>query len=280
MPTEAVAILTSIIRPEEKAIFQAFEGFGISFDKIDVRSFVAGDEYEGKEYQVIINRSIGQTAGLHAVSFFESQGVQCVNSSNTISVCGNKALTAMAFGRCGIPTPRWRVASSCEAALKAITEIGFPAVIKPIVGSWGRLVAKVDDLFSAESIIEHKNAMPGSQNKIFFIQEYIETPGRDLRAISVNCKPVAAYTRHSEHWKSNVKLGAMTEKMDLDLSLSNLVENISQAMGGGFLSIDILECPKRGLLVNEVNHTPEFMGAVSATKINIAEKLAAFVKGI
>jgi len=274
----AVAVLVAIIRSEEKAIFRALDSAGLPFEKVDVRSLiVSGDDGESP-FRLILNRSISQTSGRHAVAFFEGKGAHCLNQSRTIDLCGNKALTAMTFAQHAIACPRWRVAFDPESALTAIVDLGFPVVVKPVVGSWGRLIARVDDLNAAESIIEHKKELPGSQNGVFFLQEYIEKPQRDVRVLALDHEPIAAYARYSAHWKTNVKRGATTEKIETTREIRELTGKISRAVGGGFIAIDFLECPRRGLLANEVNHTPEFQGAIEATAIDIAGLLGEYIR--
>ena len=280
MTKPRIAVLASIVRSEEKAIFRALDDAGMSYSRLDTRSLIHSSSADLKSYDVVINRSIGQTAGFYAVSYMENFGAHCINSAQTISVCGNKALTAMAFQKNKILTPGWRIASSPNAALEAVEDLGFPSVFKPLVGSWGRLIARADDRNSAEAIIEHKQALPGAENKVFFIQEYVNKPGRDIRVIAIGGEPILAYARYSEHWKTNVKLGARTSAIPINGEIGAMASRIASALGGDFLSIDLMECPERGIVANEVNHTPEFMGAIEATGIDIAGALTEYTKGI
>jgi len=172
----------------------------------------------------------------------------------------------------GVPTPETVVALTPEAALKALDEVGYPAVLKPPVGSWGRLMAKVDDREEAEQIIEHKTALGSSMHSIFYVQEYVPKPERDLRVLVVGDEVVAAMYRFSKEWRTNAARGATTEPLVPSPELSELALRASEAVGGGVLAVDLMESPE-GLVVHEVNHTPEFKALSGATGVDVASKI-------
>ena len=100
-------------------------------------------------------------------------------------ICGNKLMTTSALAAAGVPQPKVLVAYTPESALEAIERLGYPAVLKPTVGSWGRLLSKVNDRDAAEAILEHKETLGSYHHSIFYIQEYVKKPGRDIRAFQV-----------------------------------------------------------------------------------------------
>jgi [lysine-biosynthesis-protein LysW]--L-2-aminoadipate ligase len=155
------------------------------------------------------------------------------------------------------------VAFTTDAALEAIEAFGYPCVLKPVVGSWGRLMAKIDTRDAAEAILEHKATLGHYEHKVFYVQEFVEKPGRDVRVLAVDGEPIAAMTRSSEHWLTNAAKGGTTEAFELDDRAVELVERASTAVGGGLLGVDLMEVGEAEdggteYTVHEVNHTVEF----------------------
>ena len=208
--------------------------------------------------------------------FFEHYGVPTVNRYEVVALCGDKVLASLRLEEAGVPTPRTVVALTPAAALKALDEIGYPAVLKPPIGSWGRLMAKVDDAEEAEQIIEHKSALGSPNHSIFYVQEYIEKPERDLRAFVVGDEIAAAMYRHSKDWRTNAARGAVSEAMSPTPEMREIVLRAAAAVGGGVLAVDLMESPE-GLVVHEVNPTPEFRALSGATGIDVAAKVVDYV---
>ncbi len=163
--------------------------------------------------------------------------------------------------------------------MKALDEVGYPAVLKPPIGSWGRLLAKVDDREEAEQIIEHKTALASPMHSVFYVQEYVEKPERDIRAFVVGDELVAAMYRQSVDWRTNAHLGGSTETLHPDAALTDLTLRAAEAVGGGVLAVDLMESPE-GLLVHEVNPTPEFKALAGATGVNIAARIVDYAAGV
>jgi [lysine-biosynthesis-protein LysW]--L-2-aminoadipate ligase len=202
-----------------------------------------------------------------------------VNRYEVVALCGDKVLSSLRLEEAGVPTPRTVVALTPEAALKALDEIGYPAVLKPPIGSWGRLMAKVDDPEEAEQIIEHKSALGSPNHSIFYVQEYVAKPERDLRVLVVGDEIVAAMYRHSKDWRTNAARGAVSEAMSPTPEMRELVLRAAAAVGGGVLAVDLMESPG-GLVVHEVNPTPEFRALTAATGIDVAGKVVDYVAEI
>ena len=209
-----------------------------------------------------------------AVPLFESAGIRCVNTAEVASVCGDKLLTSLALKDHGVPQPELRFAFTEESALEAIEDIGYPAVLKPAVGSWGRLLSKVNDREAAESILEHKTILGTYHHSIFYIQQYIEKHGRDIRSFMVGC--IAAIYRNSSHWITNTARGAEATGCPVTPAIADISLCAARAVGGGILAVDLFETPD-GLLVNEVNHTMEFRNSISTTGVNIPERMVRYL---
>ena len=206
-------VLHSRVRVEEKWIFNALEKRGIDFDRLDDRTihFDLENPAPWKQYDAVIERSLSYNSGLYALRILNAFGVQTVNTAAVAEACGDKLTTSTLLAKAGLPQPRNVVAFTPESALEALEELGYPAVVKPVVGSWGRLLAKVNDRDAAEAIFEHKATLGSTQHQIFYVQEYIEKPGRDLRAIVIGDRVLTAMYRKSEHWITNTARGGEGE---------------------------------------------------------------------
>ncbi|GAB4545237.1 MAG: lysine biosynthesis protein LysX [Anaerolineales bacterium] len=224
---------------------------------------------------VLFERSVSYSRGLYISKIYEANGVKAVNSSQVAERCGDKYVTSQILTQNKIPTPRVFMAFDEESALKAADAIGYPCVLKPVVGSWGRLLAKAGNRYDAEAFIEHKAAL-GVNHQVFYVQEYINKPGRDIRAFVVGKEPIAAIYRSSENWITNTARGGVASNCPLTSELNDLCRRTAQAIGGGLLAIDVFETAN-GLTVNEVNHTMEFRNSITTTGVNIPALMVDYV---
>jgi [lysine-biosynthesis-protein LysW]--L-2-aminoadipate ligase len=275
-----IGFLYSRMRIEEKLLLEELQsrpGVEVVLINDDEEFFDIGKK--PCEVDVLFERSISFNRGLYISRIFEAFGVPVVNTSEIAGRCGDKYVTSQILIQAGIPTPRVLMAFSDEAALKATQEIGYPCVMKPVVGSWGRLLAKVDNAFSAEAIIEHKTVLGGSNHQIFYIQKYVDKPGRDIRAFCIGDEPICAIYRTSENWITNTARGGVATNCPMTPELNDLVTRTARAIGAGLLAVDIFETPN-GLEVNEVNHTMEFRNSIQTTGVNIPQKMVDYVLSI
>ncbi len=230
-------------------------------------------------YQIVLERSLSQSRGMYLLHALAQLGVPTLNRYEVAAICNDKYLTTAALIRQQIPTPRMLLAFTPEAALRALDEIGYPAVLKPVVGSWGRLLARVNDRDAAEALLEHKETLGSYQHSIFYIQEYIAKPGRDIRAFVVGDRTICAIYRTSEHWITNTARGASALNCPVTPELDALCTAAARAAGGGILAVDVLES-QRGLLVNEINATMEFRNSIAPTGVDIPGIVAEYVLAV
>jgi len=273
-----VGFLHSLIRPDEKLLLDEFARRRVAVEPIDDRhvTFALGGPAGRPALDVVIERCINHSRALHALRLYEGQGVRCVNSFRVASTCGDKLLTSAVLQEHGVPQPDVRVAFTPESALAAIEELGYPVVLKPAVGSWGRLLAKVNDRDAAEALLEHKTVLGSYHHSIFYIQKYIEKRGRDIRAFVVGDECIAAIYRTSPHWITNTARGGRATRCPIGDDLASLAVAGARAVGGGVVALDIFESPD-GLLVNEINYTMEFKNSVEPTGVNIPGRIVDFV---
>jgi [lysine-biosynthesis-protein LysW]---L-2-aminoadipate ligase len=274
-----VAILVSRIRVEEKLLLAALEAAGAAVQVVDDGELIlrADEDRAALDADVALERSVSTARGLYSLRLLEMTGMPVVNSYPTAATCADKLLTTAALTEHGLPQPRVRLAFTPEAAIAAIEELGYPAVLKPVVGSWGRLLARINDRDAAEAVLEHKETLGSYQHGIFYIQEFIAKPGRDIRAFVVGERTICAIYRNSPHWITNTARGGQASNCPVTQAIDDLCQRAAAAVGGGVLAIDLLEHPERGLLVNEVNHTMEFRNSIHTTGVDIPGHIVDYV---
>ncbi|HKJ51787.1 MAG TPA: lysine biosynthesis protein LysX [Gammaproteobacteria bacterium] len=273
-----IGLLHSLIRKEEKLLLEAFAAAGVEPVMIDDRKLIM-DFHHAPELDILVERSINHSRALHALRLFESAGVRCVNSHRVAQICGDKLLTTAALKDRGVPQPECRVAFTEESALEAIEELGYPVVLKPAVGSWGRLLSKINDRDAAETVLEHKTVLGSYHHSIFYIQEYVEKRGRDIRSFVVGDDCIAAIYRTSEHWITNTARGGRASKCEVSSEVAEISLAAAQAVGGGIVAVDLFESD-RGLLVNEVNYTMEFRNSIDTTGVDIPRVVVDYIVGL
>lgn len=269
-----IGILCSRIRVEEKLLLAELDQRGIEYVRIDDDDVIF-DLNEGKyPYDVVLERSIHHSRALYALKALNDAGVPTVNTSEVADICGDKFKTTQALIKHGVPTPKTRMAFTPESAIRAIEELGYPVVLKPAIGSWGRLIAKVNDREAAEALLEHKEILGSYHHSIFYIQEYVPKPsGRDIRAFVVGDDCICAIYRASAHWITNTARGGQASVCPVTPALADICVGAAHAVGGGVVAIDLLETLDGRLLVNEVNYTMEFRNSIAPTGVNIPGRI-------
>ena len=270
-----IGLLHSLIRKEEKLLLEEFQIRGVDLTMIDDRKLVFNLETV-PDVDVVLERSINHSRSMYGLRLLETAGIRCINTAEVAKICGDKILTSVALKESAVRQPPVRVAFTEDSALNAIEELGYPVVLKPAVGSWGRLLSKVNDRESAEAILEHKALLGSYHHSIFYIQKFIEKKGRDIRSFVVGDECIAAIYRSSEHWITNTARGAVATGCEVNSSIAEISLAAATAVGGGILAVDLFET-RDGLYVNEVNYTMEFRNSIETTGVNIPGRVVDFV---
>ncbi|TLX83889.1 MAG: lysine biosynthesis protein LysX [Thaumarchaeota archaeon] len=268
--SSSLSILYDTIRWEEKALFDAAKAKGIDTKMVDCKNLFVNLDKNEENFGTVIQRCVSYYRSLHSTAALEGKGVNVINSLNTSIFAGNKLFTHMLLAKHGIPTPFSAVAFSEESALELLEKRGYPMVLKPTVGSWGRMIALLKDRDSAEGIMETREKMyPIYQ--VYYLEEFVDRPPRDLRAITIGDKVVAAIYRYSGNgqWKTNMALGGKAEQCKVTKELEDICVKAKNAVQGQIVGIDLMESRERGLVVHEVNNTTEYKNTVRVTGVDI-----------
>ncbi len=277
-----VGILLSRVRVEEKLLLSDLESRGarvVRFDDRDLRLDLADPHHPLRECHVVLERAINHLRALYTLRILQDWGIPTVNTYDVANICGDKILTSATLIRNGVPSPRTVVAYTPESALEAIEEMGYPVVLKPAVGSWGRLLSRVNDRDAAEALLEHKVTLGSFHHGAFYVQEFVRKPGRDIRSFVVDGETICAIYRDSPHWITNTARGGAASNCPVTPEIDELSRAAAAAVGGGIVAVDLLES-ERGILVNEVNYTMEFRNSIDTTGVNIPARIVDYVLAV
>jgi len=265
-----LAILYDTIRWEEKALYEAARKKGVSVENVDIKALRLrlGGQSDFKD-RVVLQRSVSYFKSLHATAALEGLGAKVINPLKVAGITGNKLFAHMELEKAGVRTPKAIAAFSEEAAIQALDEFGYPAVIKPTVGSWGRMIGLLRDRDAARAVIEDREHMFPLYH-IYYFEEFVKRPPRDIRAIVVGDRVVAAIYRYSGdgEWKTNMALGGRAEVCPVTEELNDICMKATRAVGGQIVGVDLMEGDD-GLMVHEVNNTTEFKNTVRVTGVDI-----------
>ena len=268
-----LGVLVSHLRLEEKLILQAARDQGIEVTPIFDRSFIVDlaaktAEEAGLAVDVVLDRGVVHSRAAYILKALNRWGVPTVNPPTATTLCDDKALCSLALEEAGLLTPKTLLAFSIDSAIAACEQLGYPAVLKPITGSWGRLLAKVNGPEQARVILEQKEQLGSYQHGIFYVQEFIEKPGRDIRVYVIGDRAIAASYRTSEHWITNAARGAVSVRCEITPEIEEIALKAKDAVGAILAGIDLMETDD-GYSVIEVNTGAEFKGLMGTTSIDI-----------
>jgi [lysine-biosynthesis-protein LysW]--L-2-aminoadipate ligase len=273
-------ILFDRVRSEEKMLQEKASELGHDAKMIDAKITQVNTESKKSDFDfgdVVLERCVSYFRGLHFTACLEFLDVPVINSFEVANNCGNKMITSLLLKKHNVPTPKTYFSFSSEAALENLEKIGYPMVIKPVVGSWGRGVIPLKDRDTADAIIEVREINDGPLDRIYYLQEMVNRPPRDIRVIVVGDQVIAAmYRTSSGSFKTNIAVGGEPVACEITKELEDVCMKAAKAVGGGILGIDLMEDKKRGLVVHEVNNTVEFKGLAKVAKKNIPKEMIDF----
>ena len=284
-----VGLCYSRIRKDEKLLLGELRDRGHEVAKVDVRRQRFGLEEPPADMagvDVLVDRCLATSRSRYVTRFADAYGIPIVNGAETARICADKVENSLALAEVGVPTPTTEVAFTKDTALEVVEGFGYPCVLKPVIGSWGRLMAKLESRSAAEAVLEHKETLGHYEHKVFYVQEFVEKPGRDIRVVATDGEPVAAMVRSSDHWLTNAAKGADVEPFELDETARDLVARASEAVGGGLLGVDLMETgvdessEPTGYTVHEVNHTVEFKALNDAVDADVPARVVDWLETV
>lgn len=273
-PVIRLGVLVSHLRTEEKAILAAARQRGVAvtplFDRELMLDLAAADAAGSRlDFDVVLDRCVAHSRSGYTLRALQRWGIPTLNSAEAVRLCDDKAENSLVLEAAGVPTPRTLLAFDVDSAIRACEAVGFPAVLKPVTGSWGRLLARVNGPDQARAILEQKRDLGSFHHAIFYVQEYIAKPDRDIRAYVVGDRVLAASYRTAKHWVTNAARGAQSMPCPITPDIEELALRACRAVGARLAGVDLIET-EDGLEVIEVNTGGEFKGLMSTTDVDIA----------
>ena len=275
-----ICIVFDRLRTEEKMLQKEASELGHDAVMLDAKITQVNTDSKKEDYDfgdVVLERCVSYFRGLHFTASLEFMNVPVLNKFDVANICGNKMFMTLLLKKNNIPTPKTYFSFSSESAAENIEKVGYPLVIKPLIGSWGRGVMQIKDRDTMDAIFEIRDITDSPHDRIYYLQELIKRPPRDIRVITVGDEPIAAmYRKSSGGFKTNIALGADPELCEITKEMEDMTVKASKAMGGGILGIDMMEDEQNGLVVHEVNNTVEFKGLTKVAKRNIPKEMVEF----
>jgi len=275
-----VCIVFDRLRTEEKMLQKEASDLGHDAVILDAKITQINTDSKREDYDfgdIVLERCVSYFRGLHFTASLEFMDIPVLNKFDVANVCGNKMFMTLLLKKNNIPTPKTYFSFSSESAAENLEKVGYPLVIKPVIGSWGRGVMPIKDKDTMDAVFEIRNITDSPHDRIYYLQELIKRPPRDIRVITVGDEPIAAMYRKSlGGFKTNIALGAEPELCEITKEMEDMATKASKAMGGGILGIDMMEDDERGLVVHEVNNTVEFKGLAKVAQRNIPKEMIEF----
>ena len=277
--TDKITVLYDTIRLEEKLLIKAAERHDINIEMVDCKQLFVDLNENTQKFETVLQRCVSYYRNIHSTATLEGLGARVVNCLNTGLLAGNKLFTHMLLQKAGIPTPEATIAFSKESAMESLEKNGYPKIIKPTVGSWGRMVSKLNDRDSAEGIIESRESMHPSY-QMYFLEEFVQRPPRDIRAIVIGDNVSAAIYRNTDgvNWKTNTHLGGSAETCEVSNELEDICIKAKNVVQGEIVGVDLMESNDKGLVVHEINNTTEFRNVVRVTGVDIPTQMLDYAK--
>jgi len=277
--TDKITVLYDTIRLEEKLLIKAAERHDMQIEMVDCKQLSVNLNENTHEFGTVLQRCVSYYRNIHSTATLEGLCARVVNCLNTGLLAGNKLFTHMLLLKAGIPTPEATIAFSKESAMESLEKNGYPKIIRPTVGSWGRMVSKLNDRDSAEGVIESRESMHPSY-QMYFLEEFVQRPPRDIRAIVIGDTVAGAIYRvsNNSNWKTNTHLGGSAEVCEVSNELEDICIKAKNTVQGEIVGVDLMESNDKGLVVHEINNTTEFRNVVKVTGIDIPTQMLDYLK--
>jgi ribosomal protein S6--L-glutamate ligase len=207
--------------------------------------------------------------GLAVLNQYELRRTPVLNGANAIAQSRNKMRCLQLLSAHGIPIPATVMASNASD-LKAMVDLvgGVPVLVKVLQGGDRQGVMVCQSLQSMEAALE---AILGLGHNLIVQQYVMDRKGRDIRALVVGDKVVAAARRRPQTGRMfrTLAKGATLEKVVLPADYQQLAVAAAQLVGLEVAAVDMLDL-KEGPRIFEVNSSPSLRELEQATKRNLA----------
>ena len=271
-----ISIVFDRLRTEEKMLQKAAAELGHTAIMLDAKITQINTDSKKDDFDlgdVVLERCVSYFRGLHFTSALEFLDIPVLNKFDVASICGNKMFMTLLLKKNNIPTPKTYFSFSSQSAAENLEKVGYPLVIKPVIGSWGRGVIPIKDKDAMEAIFEIRDITDSPHDRIYYLQQIVKRPPRDIRIITIGDEAVAGmYRKSSGGFKTEIAQRARAMVLQAQ-EMEELAIKASKAIIKNARIIDMMEDEERGIVVHEVNNTVENIGARRLHTINIPKEI-------
>ena len=277
-----LSIIYDKLRFEEKELYEKAKNKGITTNLVDAKPISFSTDINQSDIikgDIFLQRCLSHYRGLYITYCLEFLRRKVINKYDVNEICGNKLRTSLILAKSEIPSPKTYFTFSAESFKELTNKLGFPLVLKPLVGSWGRGVFPIRNEETVNIIMEMREENDSALSRIYYVQEMIKRPPRDIRCIVAGDQIITAIYRYSavNEWRTNVARGGHTELAPITKELEDLVIKASNAVGGGILGVDVMEDKNKGFVIHEINSNVEFRGASLVSHVDIANSMIEYI---
>lgn len=270
-----MGLIHSRIRMDEKRLMDAARSRAVEVVPIDTTTLVFELEKCHLDVDVVLERCIDHHRAEYALTVLNSWGIPTVNREKVVETYGNRLLMSQALLQHRVTTPPVRVAFTPESALCAMQELGYPVVMKPLEGPKEQLISRIQDKYTAETVLEHKRILGTYHHSIFYIQKHIEAPGHDIRAYVVGSETIAALSVQTSHWIRPIDEGGLVVPYPVTPELNTIAVRAAEAMGGGIVAVDLIRTKNEWYVV-DVGTAIGLAEASDHTGVDISDRIVQY----
>ena len=210
---------------------------------------------------------------LHAL---EARGVTCVNGPRALERTVDKFLASALLARAGVATPRTVACERSDDALEAFEELGGDVIVKPLFGSMGAGMTRVDDADVAYRVFHALEL----ERAVYYLQEALPHDARDVRALVVGGRVLAALERVGSGWRANLARGARAQATQLSPDQERLCLQAAAVLGVDYAGVDVLRAADGRDYVLELNGIPGWRGLQETTGADVSAAIVAHLEAL
>jgi len=203
---------------------------------------------------------------------YEAASGVVINPARAVEAAVDKYLTSAKLAASGLLTPRTICCQTADDALAAFEQLGGDVVLKPLFGSEGRGIARLND----EALAERAFKMLAQLGAVLYLQEFVPHEGCDVRLLVIGERILAMRRCNPLDWRTNISRGAAAEPLVPDDALAEIARRAAAAVGAPVAGVDVLPGRDGRLYTLEVNAVPGWKGLAKAHGVDVARLVLDF----
>jgi RimK family alpha-L-glutamate ligase len=196
-----------------------------------------------------------------------------INPARAIEAAVDKFLTTAKLQAAGLLTPPTVCCQTADEAMAAFSQLGGDVVLKPLFGSEGRGITRLND----EALALRAFKMLAQLGAVLYLQEFIPHEGHDIRLLLIGNRVLGMRRTNKLDWRTNISRGAKAEAFLPDDSLVEIARRAAAAVGAPLAGVDLFPGRDGKLYTIEVNAVPGWKGLAKALDVDVARLVVDFV---